>query len=307
MTDFNPHITQPGVYDIPEDAYHADPVVGGSLSSSEARPILACPAKGIRAKQFKDRWSASMNFGAVAHRLVLGRGDDYAVVEANDWRTNAAKEARDAARDAGKRPLLTKDMDAAREMVAALHSHRFHDPKTGEVQPTGAGDLFRNGIPEQTLVWRDGASGVMCRARIDWTPKRGRIYPEYKTTADAEPGFLQRQVWTLGYHMQAEWYLRGIRALGLHRNPRWLWVFQEKTAPYLVTCAQPDAEMLQWAKVANDKALDIYRACTAAGRWPGYVDSVTTLSLPPWAVNELDRREQAGEFDTATVSVQAAE
>ena len=32
-----PGITEPGVYDIPATAYHRDPVVGGSLSSTGAR------------------------------------------------------------------------------------------------------------------------------------------------------------------------------------------------------------------------------------------------------------------------------
>jgi hypothetical protein len=40
-------ITEPGVYDIAEDHYHADPVPGGSLSNSGAKKLLppSCPAK----------------------------------------------------------------------------------------------------------------------------------------------------------------------------------------------------------------------------------------------------------------------
>jgi len=33
-------VTAPGVYDIPAEAYHADPVPGGSLSASGARDLL---------------------------------------------------------------------------------------------------------------------------------------------------------------------------------------------------------------------------------------------------------------------------
>jgi len=39
-------ITEPGVYALPADVYHADPVAGGSLSSSGAKKLLACPASG---------------------------------------------------------------------------------------------------------------------------------------------------------------------------------------------------------------------------------------------------------------------
>ena len=34
-------IDQPGIYDIPEDQYHRDPVPGGSLSASGAKKLLA--------------------------------------------------------------------------------------------------------------------------------------------------------------------------------------------------------------------------------------------------------------------------
>jgi hypothetical protein len=39
-------ITKPGIYPgVPDEVYHADPVEGGSLSSTGARKILDCPAK----------------------------------------------------------------------------------------------------------------------------------------------------------------------------------------------------------------------------------------------------------------------
>ncbi len=39
-------ITAPGVYVIPADDYHADPVPGGSISASGARRILPRPILG---------------------------------------------------------------------------------------------------------------------------------------------------------------------------------------------------------------------------------------------------------------------
>jgi len=40
-------VTEPGVYDIPEDAYHRDPVKGGSLSYSGAKKLLGLSGAAI--------------------------------------------------------------------------------------------------------------------------------------------------------------------------------------------------------------------------------------------------------------------
>jgi hypothetical protein len=46
--------------------------------------------------------------GNIAHKLMLGRGKDIVVLEFDDWRTKAAKDAREAAAAAGKLAVLGK-------------------------------------------------------------------------------------------------------------------------------------------------------------------------------------------------------
>jgi hypothetical protein len=71
-------ITQPGVYDLPADVYHADPVpaeLGGSLSSSGAKLLLppSCPAIYQWARTHPT-YSDAFDFGHAAHKKVLGAG-----------------------------------------------------------------------------------------------------------------------------------------------------------------------------------------------------------------------------------------
>src|SRR5512135_3837265 len=105
-------ITEPGIYDLPADVYHADPVPTGSLSSSGARLLLppSTPAHFRWAREHPRPSTPAMDFGRAAHRIVLGVGEDLVEVQADSWRTKAAQQAADEARAAGKTPLLTETM-----------------------------------------------------------------------------------------------------------------------------------------------------------------------------------------------------
>src|SRR5438270_12221695 len=101
-------VTAPGVYDLPEYVYHADPVPGGSLSQSGAKKLLAtCPARFRYERDHPPAPTDAMELGTAAHKLVLGIGPDLVEVEAKDWRTKAAQEAAEVARARGAVPVLS--------------------------------------------------------------------------------------------------------------------------------------------------------------------------------------------------------
>lgn len=291
-------IDEPGVYDIPYDAYHGDPVKGGSLSSSGARKLMppSCPAKF---KLWLDEGQApshEFDIGHAAHKLVLGAGPELRVIEANDWRAKAAREQRDEAHAEGAVPLLEHEFEKVAAMAAALQAH-----------PVASALLSpERGKAEQTVVWRDEEFGVWRRALLDHLPHpvQGRrlIVADYKTTASGAPGDVPRAMHGYGYHQQLDWYLAGVRALGLHgdREPAGVLIFQEKTKPYLVSIFQPNQQAMDIAHTRNRKALDIYRHCTDTNEWPGYGNDVMPLSLPGWAEWEHFDAEERGDFEITT-------
>ncbi|MCZ7538275.1 MAG: PD-(D/E)XK nuclease-like domain-containing protein [Acidimicrobiia bacterium] len=68
---------------------------------------------------------------------------------------------------------------------------------------------FTEGKPEQTIVWEDG--GATCRARIDWLHTDGTAIDDYKTTSkSADPESFTRTLFSMGYDVQAAFYLRGL-------------------------------------------------------------------------------------------------
>ena len=291
MTDLEQElvITEPGIYDMPDAAYHADPVPGGSLSNTEARRLLDCPAKY---KWFKGRQEhkQTFEFGHAAHRAVLGVGADIAVCDFDDWRTKDARAARDEARAAGRSPVLAHEWDTVMLMVDALNAYPIaHRLLTAE-----------GGRSEQSMFWQDTdpftARSVWLRGRLDRLPAipttTGRmIVCDYKSAANADGRSFARSAANYGYHQQAAWYLDGIRALVGVDDPAFVFVVQEKDPPYLVNVIELDTTALDIGRARNRAAIERWIECTEKDEWPGYSTDVELVSLPRWA--EIQAEEQA--------------
>lgn len=291
-----PWITRPGVYDLSELDYHSDPVVGGSLSSSGAR-LLAndCPARFAHQREHGRPDTKAFDEGRAAHTLVLGEGAPLAVYDGDAWRTNTAKAFRADARAAGETPLLAKDAAKVYDMAHALRRHEVAGPL-----------LSRAGRAEQSFVARDPETGVLCRVRVDWMPEVGPggrvVLVDYKSTASADPAAFAKSMANYGYHQQGAFYSDAITWLGLDngRPPVFVLIAQEKEPPYLVTVARIKPSTLEWGRVLNRRARDVYRHCTATGVWPGYETGpagIVELELPGWQVSQYENALQAGRFD----------
>ena len=273
-------LTVPGVYDdLDEATYHAHP----ALSASGAKRLLppSCPAIYKYERDHGRPPKKEYDLGHAAHKLVLGRGAEIAVVDADSWRTKAAQEAQKTAHAEGRIPLLAHEHRQVQAMAERLRAH----PVAKALFDPG-----RGGKPEQSLFWHDTRHGVDRRARLDWLPAAtdGRmILPDYKTAKSAEPRAVAKAVADYAYHQQAAWYIDAAQALGLADDVAFVFVFQEKTPPYLVTVAELDAQALHVGRVLNDRALEVFAECSAHDTWPGYSDDVELISLPAWATYRL--------------------
>ena len=268
-----------GVYDMDEATYHADPVPGGSLSASGAKKLLACPARFEHDRQSPPPPTAAMELGTAAHNLVLGTGPELVLIDAENYRTKAAQEAARTARAAGKVPLLPHEHEQVKAIAHAVTSHPV------------AGRLFEAGRPEQSLFWEDPDWGIWRRARLDWLPDGTRprfIVADLKSCTCASPAAIAKAVANYGYHIQAPWYLDGVRALGLHGDPVFLFVFVETAPPYLITVAQLDDGAMAHGRHLGQEACERYRDCSAVGIWPAYTDDIALISLPRWAQTRED-------------------
>lgn len=149
------------------------------------------------------------------------------------------------------------------------------------------------GPAERSLFWIDPETQVWCRARLDHMPEaeygaRWFVVSDYKTTRSAHPEQVSKTVYDYGYHIQAAMYLEGVRALGIHADPRMVFVFQEKAPPYVTTVTELDVVALRIGRGQLRQALSTYARCQAEGRWPGYSEDIETIPLPAYAERKLE-------------------
>lgn len=257
-----------GFFEMTEDDYYAHP----ALSFSAAKKLLhpSCPAIFRYAQDHPQPHKREFDLGHAAHKVVLGAGAELYVIDADSYRTKKAQTERDDAYDRGDIPVLPAEFDQVQAMAAAVRVHPI------------AGPMFSgDGLAEQSLFWTDPETGVPCRARLDWL---SHLVADFKTSTSAEPGHIARKIDDFGYYMQADWYLSGAIHLDLVApDAEFVFVFQDKNPPYLVTAVVLDDVALKIGHERNRQAREIYRDCMENGVWPGYSTAIERVSLPLWS------------------------
>lgn len=282
-----------GLYiDVDEKAYHTDPCDAPSLSSSIIKildkespghawwehPRLR-PGKALELEQS----TKTQGMGTVLHKLILGRGRAIKVLNFDDFRTNAAKAARDAAIERGETPILAKKFEEA-EAVAEIVRPRIAGSRIGHLIGPDLGDA------EVTGIWQEG-NGIWCRMRLDWLPTVARsgghiTVIDLKTTeASANAAEWQRTMFEFGGDIQSAFYSRGLRKLIPDvRSVDFVFVVVEQNPPNAVSLCRISGETFEMASDTVDAAIKTWGACLARGtaleHWPFYEDEITAIDPP---------------------------
>lgn len=258
--------------------YNADCCPSPSLSASiahilcEQSPLHAWTAHPKLNPDYVSEETGHFDVGTAAHALLLEGEWVAEVLDFPDWRTNKAKEARDAARAAGKVPILAKQWADVRAMVEAAniqlskHKHVFEAP----------------GAAEQTITWVE-PNGIHCRARLDWLPDSLKYIDDYKTTGiTANPEVISRTLFNNGWDIQAAFYLRAVQMLEPKADPQFRFVVQETSPPYALSVIGLGPDVLMLAEKKILWAIDKWGECLQSGIWPGYPLDVCYAELPAW-------------------------
>lgn len=292
----------PGIYcDIPHATYLADPCKIPTLSASVAQVLndespkhawQAHPRLGGKADEEDD--TEAKDRGTIVHKLLLGRGPDVVPVEANDWRTKIAKEARDAARAAGQVPVLARKLASYRSAAQAL-----------EIRLLQSMVAFQGGKPEVTVVWE--SDGVLCRARMDYLriSDTDCIIDDVKTCESANPCAVGAKMVSFGADIQAAAYVEAMETLRPELAGRITIRFDyvECRAPHEVSVNVPSGAMLELGRHKWRQAKETWRRCNERQEWPGYPSGVHRAEPPPWALSEdMERQMKAMENSNDSVS-----
>lgn len=284
---------KPGIYPyIDSKTYFDDPAPEPSLSQSIAKIIIEKSPRHAMIEHPRlmpvsiddeaEKYVKSQAIGNAAHKLILGRGKEIEIIKANDFRSNAAKDAREDAEAAGREVILEKHMTDAEQMVAAAWS---------QLQTHQASNAFTNGKAEVALIWEE--DGIWFRCLIDWLHDDMLVVDDYKTGAvSVSPHGLGMRMVDQGWDIQGAMIERGLNVLDPDRAGRrkFRFIAQENAAPYAISVAQLTETALTWGRSKLQYAVDVWRECITTGVWPAYPNEIVFPEYPSFKETQWENR-----------------
>ena len=277
--------------------YHADALAPTpSLSHSILRTLLdQSPRHALYAhprispEPLDEDSTAAMDDGTVLHHLLLGGGTPPVIISADSFRTAAAKDQRDAARAAGRVPILAHKLVELSRCADAV--------KAQLRERTECADFFAPGRSEVTMLWQElegDACEFWCRSLVDRLPDdpAAPLF-DLKSVANLTTSDRWPRATRAGYGSQAAFYLRGARTLG--RTPREVrFILFEREPPYCVHIAVPGQTVIERGEKDVKDAVMKWIAGLHFDEWPGVSTEAEYFELPQWELADalLDKAAQ---------------
>lgn len=285
-----------GIFSMSPEAYHSDPCEKPSLSASIAKKVvqqspyhawLAHPKLGGGV----DYSSAAMDRGTLIHSMILGHDTSkFVLIEADDYRTKAAKSARDSARAEGKTPVKIADYRDAEVIAEEVHADLLHQ------------GIALGGESEIVLLWTEEVDGaeVQCRAMLDHMMWEIGLIIDFKTCESAHPESVRRALYNFGYDIQSAAYSSAYRKLFPDMAGREDFVFafiecldDNSHRKSILQLYRPDGMARELGRSRWERGLRRWAECVKSGRWPAYGDGAIPLTPPGWVVrDELGERQE---------------
>lgn len=275
----------PGYHVMTAEQYHADPAPQPSLSSSIARILVnESPYKAWYSHPklnpgYQERHEDKFDMGTAAHAMLLENDASRIVtVEANDWRTKAAQEARAAAHAAGKTALLTRHFAAVSKMV---------DVAKAFIAQSEIAEYWTQAESEVTATWQE--NGIWLRCRFDRLALNRNCIMDYKSTGDASPEPFSRQLVRMGYHFQDAFYRRAVRALG-GKEPSFVFLAQSVEPPHECSLHACEPALREIADLEVQTAIDTWRQCLTSKKWPSHGGRIHWAVPTSWQMTMHEQR-----------------
>lgn len=286
-----PPVVEPGLYDMSEADYHADPCPVPSLNHTVAKilhdqsPLHAHNAHPRLGGKGRTP-TRDMTIGSAVHALAIGKGAKIVHLPYDDFRKKAAQEERDAHLAAGVTPLLTKDFETAQRMWPLM--------RAGIEEAAGA--KIDTLLRETVAIAKDGEA--WSRSMIDVMTHDLRTIVDAKTTVSAEPGAFGR--YAMGaYATAVAFYFQTLDLIDPEGQGkrRFIFVAQERDTPEAITFHELDGAALEIGEAQMTRARLKWTLCSHTNSWPGYDKGPHKISPRSWDISdEYNRAIDEGEI-----------
>jgi len=244
----------------------------------------------------QDKETPAMRVGTAFHTLILEPDkfdNEYVCGPDCDRRTSAGKKAwADAENSNEKKHLLTiNDWDMIHNMKESIENSRL------------ASHLLNPnyGLAEETMMWNDSELGTLMKGRSDFRNTKEKIVIDLKSTMDATPDKLERDLWStdLRYHVQAAIYTDGARAILEDDSWEFYFIFVEKKAPFTVQTVHLPQKSIDIGRIQyRDNVISLLKWLEKAsnalknGDSSDFDEQIIELHPPAWLVQKIKRQSR---------------
>ena len=290
---------EPGVYyDLPAEEYHAIRLPSNSILSQLDRS----PAHALHAMETPFEPSDEMKLGTAMHmslweperfeRTYMKAGRCSAIKKGDgkpcendgnifhDGRWVCGVHGKGIVMDPTIQIVTESMMTSIRGMTESIQNH-----------PSARRLLDRPSKQEATIIFRDPATEIMCKMRVDrliqWSASQ-YVIADLKTTSDSSEDGFSFSAFKRGYFRQGAMYIRGAHAVGLN-VAKFVDMAVESDAPFNCSTYQFDDADLSLAHEEVTQLLLEYDNCEKTGKWPGYSENFVTLRMPDSSRRKLEK------------------
>ena len=271
---------------IPE--YHDDlialsPSTGFALTTESALQAWTFH-RLLGGKRKKDTDATST--GKLYHAGLLEDGAGIEVIDADAFRSNAAKAARDLAISKGLLPIVQPKWE---QMQPALERIKENIAKTDY--------SLDGGCSEVKVEWTEPADckagGVPCHARLDWLSDDAAKIIDIKTTeGSVHPDTCAAKLVREGGALQEAANVSAISRIfpDLAGRVSFTFLFIQTKEPFDVVPIESDGSMRELGERQWQRAIGLWAGCRESGRWPGHsTGRAIRVGAPAWALaREID-------------------
>jgi hypothetical protein len=221
-----------------------------------------------------------MERGSLIHGLLLG-GGAFQEIDAADYRTKAAKAARDEARAKGLLPVIKSKLDGHRETAEACRKALKE-----------AGIDLESYKREHFIQWTS-PDGIDCAGTLDALDDCWIVDVK---VGNAHPEKFARHVYDMGYDVQAAAYMEALDETEPLRAGRrqYIWAVVEPDPPYRCLVRPIGAAYLEMGQGRWRRAKAIWQRCLSENRWPDYTEGTLAIDPPHYIL----RREEEISYES---------
>ena len=189
--------------------------------------------------------------------------------------------------NAGKIILTQDEYDSALNMRRVVES----DPL--------AMSYLESGTAQDTLIWRDKETGILCKGRTDWNTSDDRL-ADLKTAKSVIPWQFCRDGAKLHYHVKMSWYADGLEQI-LGKPPREVVLISVENVGChdVVVYDMDDEQVLDYGRSEYRTWLATLEDCLSSNKWPGIARGAKVPFVLPKYLKHDDEELDGLEFEGA--------